>query len=152
VIGKQYDTNMQAIASPHSRSIRIINQIIKCGYIILILIPVVYLIIATYSYYSVLNTFGEVPSSQDFTADLIRGREEEFRIFPPSYGEYIIGALLASLLLIPLYIAVNFISKLSVKGLMFQTWYAVGAVISFIFCWIVQHTEAAGWYFSYVLD
>jgi hypothetical protein len=116
-------------------------------------VAITYLAIAAYSYYTVLNTFGTVPSSIDYVFSVIDGTGKELRIFPIKYGTVATLALMYSIFIAPMHIIFNFVLYLFDKSVRFYSRYALAVVIIYILTWImINTTEAVGWYFGYVLD
>jgi len=130
-----------------------INLTIKYVYIILTIVPIIYLLIAICSYYSVLLTFGQVPSSEDFTYDLVKDSGKQFRIFPPGVGRiFIISWLLCFVYGVPTVTIVNGVLRILRRSFIFYKWHLLTMLLVYTGVLCLLWTEAVGWYFSYALD
>jgi hypothetical protein len=133
--------------------IRAINSSTKFIYWTLITIVLLYVIVSIYSYYSVFSTFGKVPSSQDFTAELIASTVNTFRIFPRDLGLRIILAFIYSLgfviVFIPLLLLVNYFNR----EIKVHKWLSLSLVALLILVLTLGYaTETISWYTAYILD
>ena len=130
-----------------------LNITIKALYHILIIIALSYLSIAILSYYSVYLDFGKVPSSNDFTQDLIKGTNKKLEIFPEHYGSYIIIGLLYSFIGLPILIILNVFMKLNNNSIVFyKKQVTICTIIYGSILLLANYTEFGGWYYTYVLD
>lgn len=130
-----------------------INQTIKYLYILLTTIPIVYLLVAMYSYYSVLWTFGQVPSSEDFMYDLVKNSGKKFKIFPSGPGSILsVGLIFCSAYGVPIVTIVNGLLRVYKESVIFYTWHLLTMILVYGGVWFLLRTEPVGWYFSYVLD
>jgi phosphoglycerol transferase MdoB-like AlkP superfamily enzyme len=133
--------------------VRIIKFSIKLVYIVLIISPLLYLAVASYSYFSVINTFGRVPVSNDYTYDLVKSTGKQFKIFPIKAGEIIMTVYFFSIFVTPIYVFFMLLLKWGNTSLPSFKWYIVTLLVTQI-CVIILlvKTEFASWYSSYVLD
>lgn len=133
--------------------INAVNKFNRYVYWLLIAIPVLFLLISTLSYLSVYSTFGAVPSSHDYTTELIGNSGKNFWIVPASIGLPIILSYIYSnfitLIFIPLLLFIKYFNRnlrvhgelaLTLIGLHFITF-----LLSVTGSWV-------GWYLQYILD
>jgi hypothetical protein len=128
------------------------NRGTKIIYLMLIVIPLVYFAISVYSYFSVYNTFGHVPSSQDFTLDLIGSSGKEFKIFPIYAGRFIIMLYLFSILLTLIYTPALLLIKYFNTSIRIHKWLALTLIGVQFIVYMLNGYDFADWYSIYVLD
>ena len=122
-------------------------------YMLLTAVPIFYSIIAIYSYYYAVMTFGQVPSSQDFTWDLIKDKGGEFNIFPIDYGKILIYvSFLGFVYGIPTVTIVNGFLILINRSFTFYKWHLLTAVLVYVGVGLLLRVDAIGWYLGYALD
>ncbi len=128
-----------------------LNQHIKTGYWVLIIIPIFYLMVSGYSYFSVLSTFGEVPLPHNTLEELAKLRGLPISIFPIQYGSLLITIVFLCYLIFPVFIFVNYLLH---KGryIVFNKSLFVYLLIVYLSVFLLIRLEIFGWYMMYVLD
>jgi hypothetical protein len=130
---------------------RLLNSLSKTGYWILIIIPVLYLVVATYSYFSVLHTFGEVPEVHNMLEELAETKKLPINIFPVEYGAPLMAALAVCYLTFPFFLLINyFVHKKS--NINFHKRYTIAIVVLYVALFLLLRLEPFGWYMLYILD
>ncbi len=130
-----------------------INSVTKYIYYVLIASLLLFAVISIGSYLSVYMTFGKVPSSQDFTAELIGTSGKRFRIFPINAGGtifviYGISQLL-SYAFIPLMLVLSY-TEAHIK--LHKRLFISLVILNIIFIVVASNWEILFWYSQYILD
>ena len=130
-----------------------INKFIKSIFFILITIPFIYLAIATYSYISVISTFGTVPISHNYTPDLIKSTGKKIVIFPTRIGSLICLLYILWIWITPVFvIAILLIGYFTKTIVNFKRLLISLTIIYLLLIFLTNTTEFASWYLAYVLD
>ncbi len=130
-----------------------VNQILKYICYSLILISILYAAISVYSYLSVYLTFGKVPSSEDFTAEIIGTSGKSFHIFPSKLGIWVLEAYILSLLITVTFIPILIVALRSLKhSVKFRTPLIWAVSLNALIIILSYSTNFFFWYYSYILD
>ena len=131
-----------------------VNGLFIFIYYVLVLLPIIYVAVSIFSYYSVLNSFGEVPGN-DTLYYLARTKNIRINTFPTHMGETLIIVLMYAYLFVPIFIFINYVvSKefIDKRIIRFQKHAALILIGVYLIVYFLQWTDSVGWYFQYVLD
>ncbi len=128
-----------------------LDTISKFGYWVLISIPVFFLLISTWSYFSVLHTFGEVPEIHNVLEDLAEAKNLPIHIFPVKLGSLLITALVICYITLPFYLLINYFAH-NEKNIDFHKRFSVVIIIIYVSLFLLIRLEPFGWYLVYILD
>ena len=128
-------------------------EIIKAGFIVLIILPLLFLSISTYSYLSASNTFGTVPTSHLHTQQLEKSTGKALHIFPAKPGAVICIIYLMTFWMTPTFLVLVLLARYFNKSVKISKGLIITLISVNLLAIIVAHqTEFASWYMSYVLD
>lgn len=128
-----------------------LDTISKFGYWIFISIPVFFLLVSTWSYFSVLHTFGKVPEIHDTLEELAATKKLPIHIFPVEWGGYLITALVICCITVPFYLLINYFAHRK-ENIRFHQQFSIAVVIIYILLFLLIRLEPFGWYLIYILD
>ena len=133
--------------------IKRVNILTKIFYWVLILANLMYAGVSVYSYYSVYYTFGTVPSSEDYTLEVIGTTGKAFNIFPKDMGFLIIlgfiFSIIISVVFVPgLILAKHINAKIKIHSRLAFILFSMIIVLVIL----TYSTEALSWYPGYILD
>ena len=131
---------------------RILNLISKMGYWILIGAPVLYFAAATYSYYSVFKTFGEVPLPHNTLEELAKTRQQPIHIFPVKYGELLLGGTIYGFLIFPFFILIHYLLHKKVQLEFNKKTLVIFIIVYLLFIFLNLVFPSGEWYMTYILD
>jgi hypothetical protein len=129
------------------------NKIFIVIYFILMIVPLPYLSASVYSYYSVRNTFGQVPDN-DTLYKLLREGNRTLEIFPTKYGEILLILFSISFLIFPLFILANYLVNKQFRTIHFFKKYAIilTAIYALAFILAFRTDPFGGWYLQFMVD
>jgi hypothetical protein len=120
-------------------------------YFVIAIVPIIFILISLFSYFSVLNAFGEVPYN-DTLYEMARERGITIKVFPTEYGGYLFALAFLAYLLLPVIILINYLSFKVFKGIKFNYQWAIGCVVICIVSFVFNITDTCGWYISFIVD
>jgi hypothetical protein len=129
----------------------ITNRSFLILYVVITIVPIIFLLVSMFSYFSVLNDFGEVPYN-DTLYEMARERGITIKVFPTEYGGHLFALAFLGYLLLPVLILINYLSFKVFKGIKFNYQWVIGCVVICVVSFIFNMTDACGWYISFILD
>jgi hypothetical protein len=130
-----------------------LNKIIKVGYVVLMILPLLYLSISTYSYISTVNALGTVPQSHGHTQQLEKSTGKSLKIFPKKVGGLICTIYLMTFWITPVFVITVLLARYFFKSIkIFKRLAITLIVVSVLVIILANQTEFASWYMSYVND
>jgi len=132
----------------------ILNKGIKVLYYLFLAVPIFYVAVATFSYYSVFHSLGSEPSTYDYTYKIAAERNVPLNTFPVSWGNKLIWVWVWSLVyLMPVVTISVFVLSRFYKKLRFPKYLVLSVILAYGVSYGLMWTEQfGGWYFQFVLD
>jgi hypothetical protein len=132
--------------------VKSINLVFKIIYYALLSMPVLYFVVATYSYFSVLKTFGQVPYN-DSLYKMAREKNLSIDVFPVTYGEVLLSATFATYLIFPILVLTNYLThKARPEYLFFRRHALVLLFVCVCSFFLMSADRFGGWYLGLILD
>lgn len=129
-----------------------INTIYRIIFGIYLSIPLCYLLVSTFSYFSVLDTFGRVPYN-DTLYKLARENNLPINIFPIRYGDVLLSATFWVYISFPLMILANYLVHRANPETIFFKKQAIALFCVCLISYLLLQTDPfGGWYLSFILD
>jgi hypothetical protein len=130
-----------------------INKFNQYFYWLLISIPALMLLISIVSYLSVYSTFGTVPPSRDYTAELIGNSGKNFWIVPESIGLLVIMTYIYSTIIALIFSPLLLFIKYFNSNVRFHRKLTLTLISVHFITFLLSLTGSwTGWYMQYLLD
>ncbi|WP_462275329.1 hypothetical protein [Ferruginibacter sp.] len=130
-----------------------INTVFKCAYYGYMIIPLFLVIAGTYSYFSVLNTLGEVPVYNTQLYNLAKQKGVTINILPYEYGKILVYLIMFGVYSFLFFILSNYGLHLVTDKIVFYKKLAVILLIEYVIFFFVNALDPfGGWYMRFILD
>ncbi|MGC4100422.1 MAG: hypothetical protein QM738_03675 [Ferruginibacter sp.] len=117
------------------------------------IIPLFLVIAGTYSYFSVLNTLGEVPVYNTQLYNLAKQKGVTINILPYEYGKILVYLIMFGVYSFLFFILSNYGLHLVTDKIVFYKKLAVILLIEYVIFFFVNALDPfGGWYMRFILD
>ena len=131
----------------------LVNRIYKIIYVAFMVTPFLYVSVAAYSYFSVLNKFGRVPYN-DTLYKIAGERNTSIGVFPISYGGLLLSATFVVYLISPIFVLANYLVHRAQPKYLFFKKHALALLLTCLYSFflITRTDQFGGWYLGLIAD
>jgi len=130
-----------------------LNRFLASVYYIFLIIPVCFITVSVYSYFAVLNKFGEVPPYADGVKALEEAKANTAKIFPIEYGDMLLSILLYAIVILPFFIILNYLFHRKYSWLTFYPKFILFLFAEYLISFfLLASPNPVGWYTGYIFD